>query len=172
MGIKTKIALAMATTAVGATLAGAGSFALFTSQATNSGNTFTAGTLVITDQTTGSVASQAVNFNKLQPGDSGDLTMSVKNTGTLDAWVQVDQTATSGSEVGSLFGSGGLTITTSPNAVLVHAGQTVPVTVHYGFPLTANDTFQGATGSFNVVVDAVQARNNTNSSGNGPTAWR
>lgn len=169
MGIKTKLGLALATTAVGASLVGAGTFALFTSEATNKGNTFTAGTLTIEDVTEGKLASQALNFDNLAPGDEGDLTLTVKNSGSLDAWVKLDDAKSTGT--GDLFsGATPLKLTLDSDVEKVAAGGTATFTIHYKLPLEADNTYQGKTGTFDVVVDAVQVRNNDN--GNGPVSWQ
>jgi spore coat-associated protein N len=174
MGLKTKLAMAVATSAAGAAMIAGGSFALFTSSATNSGNTFTAGTVVLSDITNGSVTSQAVNFSNLAPGDNGTVTMTVKNNGTLDEWVKIDGTATAASEsAGGLFGgSNPLTLTPSADVVLLHPGDTHAFNITYNFPSAADNTYQSAIGSFSVVADAVQASHNTNATNNGPVTWQ
>ncbi|GIP40117.1 hypothetical protein J31TS4_33970 [Paenibacillus sp. J31TS4] len=171
MGIKKRLGLAMATTALGATLLAGGSFALFTSSATNEGNTFTSGTVIITDKTVGSLVSQDVNFNNLAPGDTKVLTMTVKNEGTLEEWVRIDSAATIASKTGALFaGATPVSLTLDPKVVKLAPGETTTFDVTYLFPLAADNTYQNATGSFKVIVNAVQARNNT--TGNGPTTWQ
>ncbi|ASS76987.1 hypothetical protein CIG75_20175 [Tumebacillus algifaecis] len=170
--MKKKIALAMVTTALGATLIGAGSFALFTAEVSNKGNTFTAGTLNLEDLSGGPIASQALYFNNLAPGDNGKVKMKVKNNGSLDAWVKINQTASNASRAGNLFGgTTPLQLGFDNGVVKVPAGGTTTFDVTYNFPLAADNSYQGTTGSFNVVVQAVQARNNTNHQNNGPIAW-
>ncbi|TCP52735.1 camelysin-like metallo-endopeptidase [Tumebacillus sp. BK434] len=170
--MKKKIALAMVTTALGATLVGAGSFALFTAETTNTGNNFTAGTLTLQDLSGGPIASQAVNFGNLAPGDNGVVKMTVKNNGSLDAWVRINQTASNASRTGDLFGGATpLQLIWDAKVVKVPAGGTTTFDVGYLFPLAADNSYQGDTGSFHVVVQAVQARNNTNAANNGPIAW-
>jgi spore coat-associated protein N len=173
MGLKTKLGMALATSAAGAAMIAGGTFAMFTSSATNSGNTFTAGTVVLNDVTSGTLVSQDVNFNNMAPGDNGTLTMTVKNNGTLSEWVKLDPTATAATEsTGGLFGgSNPLTITTDTSVVNLAPGATQTFTVAYSFPGTADNSYQSAKGSFNVVADAVQSRNNVNQAGNGPSSW-
>lgn len=173
MGIKKQIGLAMATTALGATLLAGGSFALFTSNTTNTGNTFTAGTVSLQSLTNGPVASQAVFFNSLAPGDNGDVKLKVKNNGNLAEWVHINTTASDASKsTGGLFGGANpLALTYESTAVLLQPGQEKEFNIHYNFPLAADNSYQGATGTFNVVVDGVQARNNTNAANNGPISW-
>lgn len=172
MGLKTKLAMGLVTSAAGAAMVAGGSFALFTSSATNSNNTFTAGTVVVDDVTGGTLSSQEVNAANLAPGDGKTLTMTVKNDGTLDEWVQIDSAKTAASELGGLFGGATpLTLALDNKVVKLAPGQTTTFNVTYSLPLAADNTYQGANGTFNVVVDAVQARNNTNTAGTGPNAW-
>ncbi|ODA41469.1 TasA family protein [Desulfosporosinus sp. BG] len=172
MSLKKKLAMAVVTTTAGAAIMAAGSFALFTSTATNADNTFTAGTVVVTDKTVGKVVAQEVNFANLAPGDGKTLKMTVKNEGTLDEWVMIDQDSTIASEDGALFeGAKPIVLTPAQTPKLLAPGESVDLDIDYLFPLEADDTYQAAIGSFNVVVDAVQARNNTNSAGDGPVSW-
>jgi spore coat-associated protein N len=171
--MKKKIALAMVSTSLGAALVGAGSFALFTAETANTNNNFTAGTLTLEDISGGPIASQAINFSNLAPGDNGTVTMTVKNNGTLDAWVRINQAASNATKRGDLFsGATPLQLGWDNDVVLVPAGGTTTFDVTYLFPLAADNSYQGDTGSFNVVVQAVQARNNTNASNTGPIAWQ
>lgn len=174
MSLKKKLAMAIVTTTAGAAIMAAGSFALFTSSATNQGNTFTAGTVVLSDVTNGTLSSQEQNAANLAPGDSKTLTMTVKNDGSLDEWVQIDSAKTTASEstTGGLFqGATPMTLALDNGVYKLAPGATQTLTVTYTLPLGADDSYQKATGSFNVVVDAVQARNNTNDAGTGPNSW-
>jgi spore coat-associated protein N len=171
--MKKKIALAMISTALGATLVGAGSFALFTAETTNTGNNFTAGTITLEDLSGGTIASKAISFSNLAPGDNGTVTMTVKNNGSLDAWVRINQAASNASRTGDLFsGAAPLQLGWDNDVVRLPAGGTTTFDVTYLFPLAADNSYQGDSGSFNVVVQAVQARNNTNAAGTGPIAWQ
>jgi spore coat-associated protein N len=167
-----KMILAVATTALGAALVGGASFALFTSSTTNSGNTFTAGTVVVTDTTGHTLTSEDVLTGNLAPGDHNTFTMTVKNNGTLDEWVQVDAAKSAATNAGSIFGGATpLKLSYAPDVVKLAPGESHTFNVDYNFPLAADNSYQSATGSFNVVVDAVQARNNTNGAGTGPQSW-
>lgn len=175
MSIKKKFGGAILATALGATLIGGGTFALFTSTASNTGNTFTAGTVVITDTTggAGSLASQAVNFSNLAPGDNGTMNMTVRNDGNLDEWVHINEVASTATETGGLFsGTTPVALSLPSNVVKLAPGDSTTFTIGYNFPSVADNSYQAAKGSFNVKVDAVQARNNTNAAGNGPTSWQ
>ena len=181
MGIKKKFGSAFLTAALGAALVSGGTLALFNATTTNEGNTFTVGTLVITDITNGELTSQEVNFGNLAPGDSKTLTMTVRNDGNLDEWVRVDTAASDASIEGSLFeGNTPLTLTYSPDVIKLAPGETHDFKIDYQFPLEADNTYEEASGSFKVVVDAVQARNNTEYDTNtsneevevGPITWQ
>lgn len=176
VSIKKKFGGAIFTTVLGAALISGGTFALFNSTTTNLGNTFTAGTVVVTDITGGSLASQEVNFDNLAPGDSNTLTMKVKNDGTLDEWVKIDTAASDASKNGSIFeGTTPLTLTYSPDVIKLAPGETYDFSIDYEFPINADNSYQETTGKFNVVVAAVQARNNTEYNGSneeiGPITW-
>lgn len=172
MSLKKKFGMALATTALGAALVAGGSFALFTSTATNAENTFSAGTVIVTDVTGGTLSSQEVNAANLAPGDSKTLVMTVKNEGTLDQWVKIDDTETNATVTGGLFGGATpMTLALDSDVVKLAPGATATFDVTYTLPLAADNTYQSATGSFDVVVDAVQARNNTNVGETGPNSW-
>ncbi len=72
--------------AVGAIVAGT-SYALFSSQASNNGNTFGAGTLVLSINTaTGSSSTPVFNVSGVGPGNTvGPQTFTLKNEGSVDA---------------------------------------------------------------------------------------
>lgn len=172
MSLKKKLAMALVTTTAGAAIMAAGSFALFTSSATNSGNTFSAGTLAVSDITSGTLSSQEINAANLAPGDTKQMVMTVQNTGSLDEWVKIDSAATTSSETGALFaGTSPLTLTLDSNVVKLTPGATQNFNVTYSLPIGADNSYQGASGTFSVKVDAVQARNNTNATNDGPTSW-
>ncbi|MCA1055231.1 CalY family protein [Rossellomorea aquimaris] len=173
MGLKKSLGAAALAAGIGAAAIGGGTFALFTDTAANTGNTFTAGTLTLDDVSGGAIVSQAVNFDNLAPGDSGTVSMTVENNGTLDAWVKIDDTATNASKTGDLFGGDTpLSLTLDTDVVRVPAGGQTTFDVDYAFPLGADNSYQGDTGSFEVVVQAVQARNNTNGTDTAPNAWQ
>lgn len=110
MGIKTKLGMAMATSAAGVAMIAGGSYAVFTANDSTSTTTFTAGTLTITANQgqpwqlantwdDGTSDTQLWKVSNLAPGDVQTETVTVKNTGSLNEWVQI-QTNTSG----DLFG--------------------------------------------------------------------
>jgi spore coat-associated protein N len=95
MGLKTKIGLALATTAMGATLAGAGTFALFTSTSNNNGNTFAAGTVKV-DASSGKVFAGSQYLSNMAPGDTETGTLTLTNSGSLDEWVGLEHKLSGG----------------------------------------------------------------------------
>lgn len=60
--------------------------AYFSSTATSSGNTFTAGTLDLTIDESGTVP---INLTNMQPGDTVSGSMTVENTGSLAGWLGI-----------------------------------------------------------------------------------
>ncbi|MDR3601029.1 MAG: TasA family protein [Desulfosporosinus sp.] len=92
MSLKKKLAMAVVTTTAGAAIMAAGSFALFTSTATNSANTFATGTVNVALSPTvgGTYASsmQSINVTGAAPGDAATVkTFFVKNTGSLSEYI-------------------------------------------------------------------------------------
>lgn len=170
MSIKKKIALAMGGTVLAASVVAGGTFALFTEQVTNANNQFTAGNVNVTDVTggTSAVANAVTGF--LLPGDHGTAKVSVKNTGNVPAWVRL---------AGIENTSGGLFQGAKPLTIDIHSGsakllapnETYQFDVDYDFPLAADNSYENATGKFDIKVEAVQAENNTNAAQSGPNSW-
>jgi len=87
-------------------LVGAGAFAYFSDTETSTGNTFTAGTLDLLVTTSGACSdvgkitvneqgdglNDSVVFANLAPGDSGSITWTITNTGTLPGMVMIHRT--------------------------------------------------------------------------------
>jgi spore coat-associated protein N len=169
MNVKKKIGLAMATTALGATLLAGGSFALFTSSASTAGNTFTAGTLTIADFTGGAVFASSQLIGNLAPGDHEDGVLTIKNTGSLDAWVAISGVVKSDSQL--FWGGNALQITYPNTVVKIAAGATASLPVSYSLPLAAGNEYQNASGTVTFNVAAVQVRNNENDAHTGPNSW-
>ncbi len=105
MGLKTKLAMALISSAAGAAMIAGGSFALFSDTTTNSGNTFTAGTVTITDNTAaGAIFNGDALVGNLAPGDSGSTgSLSVTNSGTLDEWVGLKTTFSAVADSHNIF---------------------------------------------------------------------
>ena len=97
-----KLTLSLLVLGLVAGLAGAGSFATFTAQTTNPGNTFASGTIVLsntansgtaclstaggsTDTNSNGSCDTLFNLTVKKPGDSGEATVRVQNAGSLAA---------------------------------------------------------------------------------------
>ncbi|WP_066315650.1 TasA family protein [Bacillus sp. FJAT-29814] len=177
MSLKKKMGAALFTTAMGAALIGGGTFALFTNEATNAGNTFTAGKVIISDATGGAALSTTSFISNLAPGDTENATVTVKNDGNLDAWVKIEGVTTNKDDianngVGDLFeGANPLQITHQATPVLIPHGESRTLTVGYNFPREAGNEYQGDTGSVTFNLKAVQSRNNTLGDNSGPVSW-
>lgn len=153
---KKKLLMAMGTMAIAAMLISAGTFALFTAEAVNEGNTFATGTLTIEDITNGN-GSAAFKVANMAPGDKGNGELTIKNTGSLDAWVKVDSVDTEG----ALFsGDNPIELKYSSDTVEVKSGESQVFKVSYQFPLAAGNEYQGKDGSATFNFKAVQSKNN------------
>lgn len=168
MSIKKKIGGAIMATALGAALIGGGSYALFTAEAVNSGNTFTTGGVTITAES--STLSSTHYFDNLAPGDTETWTVTVENTDTLDAWVQVKDFEYGGT---GLFDGGvnQLKILEDNDPIRIPAGGSAQFEFEYDFPKDAGNEYQGKTGELTINFQAVQARNNTKADNSGPISW-
>jgi spore coat-associated protein N len=157
MNLKAKVVTLLATVAIGTSLIGAGTMALFTSSASNTANAFTAGTLTIATSSTPTFSTTNLTFGNMAPGDNGDRLVSVTNTGSLDAWVHINDFTASG----DLFNSGGLTLSDTTGAIKIPNGQSRDFTIHYDLPIGAGNGFQNKTGTVSINFEAAQERNNT-----------
>ncbi|MEH7336819.1 TasA family protein [Neobacillus drentensis] len=177
MGIKKRLAGAALAAGIGVAAISGGTFALFTAGATNTDNTFAAGTVKLGDLTgNGNVFSSVTDVGNMAPGDERTGTITVKNTGSLDAWVTLDSAKGNGD--GAMNGTGDLFDGTTPvtfeldsSVVKLAPGGEKTFNVKYLFSKDADNSYQGATGTVTVKVKAVQARNNTNGTNDGPTSW-
>lgn len=160
MSLKKKMGAAMLTTAMGAALIGGGTFALFTADATNAGNTVTTGTLTLQDITNGN-GSAAFTVTNMAPGDNGNATVKIKNTGSLDAWVAIDSAADTGDLAPVLD------VTTPTAPVIIKAGESADFTVNYSLQRSAGNEYQGKSAALDVKFKAVQSKNNGDTNGNG-----
>ena len=94
MGLKTKLAMAMATSAAGAAMIAGGSFAYFNESVSNTSNTFTAGSITLTP---GGSWNSTANLSNLAPGDNGTLgNVTLTNSGSLDEWVELEVSSNGG----------------------------------------------------------------------------
>jgi predicted ribosomally synthesized peptide with SipW-like signal peptide len=178
MSIKKKIGMGLATVALGAMLIGGGTLAIFTDSATNTSNTFTAGTLDISlDKADGT---KYFDISNIAPGDSGSTTITVSNDGSLELRYDIATSltgdlATSVDEDGDTVLDGNqlvVTITDSSNAVVLpgdnnrvlaangQAGDSETFTVSWSLPYNAGNFYQGKNASYAFTVNAEQTRNN------------
>lgn len=165
--LKKTMAMAMATTALGATLIAGGSFAIFTSSAQNTGNTFAAGTLKVEiDKPDGKLAVGYFTIVNWAPGDSQIQPVVVSNKGTLD--LRYDLALAVGGDLGT--GAHPLVITAYSDAagtvplsvtdrVLAVGGSEI-VYVKVEFPKDAGNEYQGKKGTASIKVEAEQTKNN------------
>lgn len=150
-----KIYLSMMVIAFVSLLIGGATFAMFTSQATNSDNTFATGTVAVT----AGPQTYTVPVSNIAPGDSYSGSFTVKNDGTLKMWYKVTSSTS-----GDLF-SGATPATVTPNSVTWTALEpNTEATINYAvaLPFAADNSYQGDTGSLTFTVDAQQFANNPN----------
>ncbi|HLN64104.1 MAG TPA: TasA family protein [Symbiobacteriaceae bacterium] len=173
-----RLSLSLMAVAVVALLVSAASFALFTADASNENNTFTAGTVTLTNDTT-----FHIDIDNLAPGDAGDAgTWNVTYTGSLNAWLGIKAVASG--DLMTCDGGGRFTITVSDgtNTYAVNdlnyqvmgmfsQGDPVGINVDYSFALAAGNDCQGDSASLDLYVHAVQSDNNTNATNDGPQDW-
>jgi hypothetical protein len=87
MGLKTKLSMALMTSIAGAIMIVSGSFAFFSATASNTGNTFSAGTVKLG---VGGVLTKAFNVSNAAPGDAAATdSFTVTNSGSLDEYYQM-----------------------------------------------------------------------------------
>jgi predicted ribosomally synthesized peptide with SipW-like signal peptide len=91
-------------------VAGVGTFSAFSSTTSNDGNTFSAGTVVLTDNDSNSAM---YNVSNAKPGDSATACITVTYTGNLAANVKLYTTST----IGSLGSHLNLTVTQGTGTV-------------------------------------------------------
>lgn len=172
--------LSMSLLAVGliSLVVSAATFALFSATTTNTNNTFTAGTVTL-----GTPSTTLVNVTNIAPGDSGSGTYSVEYTGSLDAWLGLD-TALSG-DLTSCDGGGHFVVNISDGvnsyganamnqvigAAPVATGAITNLTVNWALALAAGNDCQADSATLSMTVHAVQSRNNTNATNDGPISW-
>lgn len=178
LNIKKKVAMALTTTAIGAMLIGTGTFALFTSTASNNGNTFAAGTLKI--DLNKPDGCKYFDISNMAPGDHGSAQVIVSNSGSLDLRYDIAETLT-----GALAaGTDGLKITIKDhdgNVIVpgdnnreldaggvihfmghttVLPGEKETLTVEYSLPLIAGNQYQATSATLGLTFNAEQVKNN------------
>lgn len=166
--LKKTIAMAMATTALGATLIAGGSFAIFTSSVQNTGNTFAAGTLKIglDKEDIDGTPAKYFTLTNWAPGDSDIQPVVVTNKGTLE--LRYDLALAVGGDLGGgthpvtikaySDAAGTTALTVTDRVLAVGASETIYVKVE--FPKDAGNEYQGKSGTASIKVDAEQTKNN------------
>ena len=156
--MKRKIAVSFLIMALVCALVGGATFALFTSQASNDGNTFGAGTVAVS---AGESDFTGVVIDNMAPGDTICGSFNVLNEGSLDIWFKVAANAS-----GALFEGATPAVVTidAYNDALAAAG-TATIKYSVNLPLAANDDYQGVDGNLNFTVNAVQSANNAAKAG-------
>lgn len=164
LNVKKKVAMLLATTALGSMLVGVGTFALFTDSATNTQNTFSSGKLDINlDKADGT---KYFNVTNIAPGDTGSAKVTVFNDGTLDLKYDIAETLTGGLTEGAtplkitIKDSKGTVIIPGDNNRVLAAGKSEDLTVEYTLPLNADNTYQGKTATLGLTVIGEQTKNN------------
>jgi spore coat-associated protein N len=173
MSIKKKIGGALAGTALGAALIGGGTFAIFTDSATNTNNTFTAGTL---DINVNSEQAFTGTIGNLAPGDTGSQTFNVKNDGTLELRYDVAQALESGAgtlvlgnatkdlnfviERSTDEGVTWTNVTPGDTNFVLASGAEDQYRVTYTLPKAADNDYQRGSSDFQLTFNAEQTRNN------------
>lgn len=165
MSLKKKMGAALATTALGAALIGGGTFALFTSSASNSGNTFAAGTVHISLNNPD--GTKYFNISNMAPGDSGSNTVTVTNDGTLDLRYDIAESLTGALASGdnplqvTIKDKDGNVITPgAANNRVLAAGASETLTVEYALPKDAGNEYQSQSASLGLTMNAEQTKNN------------
>ncbi|MEK5234458.1 TasA family protein [Paenibacillus sp. FSL L8-0470] len=164
--LKKTMAMAMATTALGATLIAGGSFAIFTSSAQNIGNTFAAGTLKIELDKKDEAQQKYFNITNWAPGDSEIQPVVVSNKGTLE--LRYDLSLAVGGDLGGgatplvitaySDAAGTVPLTVADRVLTVGGSETIYVKAE--FPKAADNSYQGKSGTASIKVDAEQTKNN------------
>lgn len=158
----------------------AASWALFSATTSNVNNTFTAGTVTL-DNPIGFTCSTGTN--NIAPGDSGSCSYSVTYTGSLDAWLGIDTALAGGLTTCDGGGHFNVIVSDGTNAYSasgmnqvvgaapVSGGYTLNLTANWSLALAAGNPCQAESATLDLMVHAVQSRNNTNGAGTGPNAW-
>lgn len=173
MSIKKKIGGALLGTALGAALIGGGTFAIFTDSATNTQNTFTAGTL---DINVGEEIAFSGTIGNLAPGDKGSQTFEVTNDGSLQLRYDIAQALEAGAgtlvlgdatkdlkfkiEYSTDNGTTYTTVTPGNNNIVMDPEASHLYRVTYELPQGADNPYQGGSSDFQLTFSGEQTRNN------------
>lgn len=160
--INSSILVALLLTMVGALLIGGATTAWFTSEAENSNNTFTSGTLEISLDKPNN--SKYFNITNIAPGDGNSAQITVSNTGSLELRYTFGLT-----KEGKLFDgdhplsitikdSNGKVVDLQAKRVLA-SGEHETFTISWQMPEAAGNEYQGQTGTLGIKVMAEQVTN-------------
>lgn len=171
---KLMMIIALAAAALLATGAAATAWALFTSQATVSGQNVTTGTLSISAETAST--SSPISATGMLPGDSASTNIALENTGSSGLYYSIQlplddsSTLALADAIQATVTVGSLTETRSLSAwqtgslhigTALATGSSADVTVTISLPTGADNSLQGTSAAFNVQIDAIQERNVT-----------
>jgi predicted ribosomally synthesized peptide with SipW-like signal peptide len=159
------IYFALAVTIIGGMLIAGGTYALFTSTALNTANSFTSGTLAISlDKPDGA---KYFDITNIAPGDAASNTVTVKNDGSLGLRYDIAESLTGALTEGdnplavTIKDSEGNTIVPgSDNNRILDAGDSETLTVSWQLPLAAGNDYQAKSGVLSMTVNAEQVKNN------------
>jgi len=166
-----RLAMSLLAVAAIAGLVAGGTFALFTANTTNTGNTFTAGTVTL-----GTVAETLIDVSNIAPGDFDDETYTVTYVGSLDAWLGIKVSKTGGLltcdganslDFDVLYGSTEFEPPVGTDPVVVKKvvkDEPVTFNIHWDLPSAAGNSCQGdaaTAASLGIQIFAVQAKNNS-----------
>jgi|GEM_PF-796317 len=136
-----------------ATLIGGATFALFTANTSNANNTFTAGTVKISNA---NKTTWSANFDNMAPGDTVTKTITITNTGSLE----LEFAGRIESRTGDLFqGANKATVALTNGYGTLASGAEQDVTVSVTLPLAAGEEYEGDTGNLTLVFYAWQTKN-------------
>ena len=167
--------LSLITIAVVAALTTFGSLALFTDTTSNTGNTFTAGEVSLSE-----VTETLVDVGPIAPGDGDVFNYHVSYSGNIEAWLGLDTEAvgellTCNGDIFELAISDGTKTynNNAPNQVIGHfnGGHAVNLSVTWELPLEADNDCEGDGATLSMKVHAVQYEHNINAAGDGPISW-
>jgi hypothetical protein len=148
-------------------LAGGATFALFTSNASNAGKDFTAGTVKIAAG--GTTFSDNITIGNMAPGDVKVGSFVISNTSSLPIYIQV--TGNKGVVQGkpSMWEHGGTVLPDGQSWMPLAANQNY--TFNYTVAIDPTATTQGMAGTLSFKVDAEQQANNTKTFANWTGTW-
>jgi len=141
-----------------ATLAGAGMYAVFTDTETSTGNTFEAGTIIITPGD----GSWSTGFDNMKPGDTVTFTITVGNDGSLPLDYTITPVLSGDLSLGvdacfvkQIRVDGAVTASDSLS-VAGQGDRYDDVEIDIKMPYAAEDWYQGKSGTLDVTFTATQ----------------